>query len=106
MLHRVDRPELLRVGLLDDRVLELVDLVVELLEDGEVAVDELVDNQVGQEGGLILGDVGLGLDPLPELIQLRLLALVDSHQVVVRQVEEVLLELDRLVPREWPGRGP
>ena len=48
-LHLKDLLQLLVVGLEEDRVLELVDAVVEGCEDGEEAVDQPVDDPVEQQ---------------------------------------------------------
>src|SRR2546423_1919193 len=50
-------------------VAKLVRGVVELLQHGEERIDQLVDHQVEQEREAPPGEVGVGLDPLPQPVQ-------------------------------------
>ena len=61
----VDLVEELAAGLVDERVLERIDPLAELLHDEEIVVDDRVDEGIGQEVRPELADAALGAaDPL------------------------------------------
>ena len=80
-LHR-DRPlerGRLRVG--EDRVLQLVDLVVELRQLRQEAVDELVDDEV-EDAEALLVPLQAAVRPVTKLREDRAFALVHGDQPV------------------------
>ena len=96
VLQVVDAVERVAARLLGDVVLQPVDDVVELFEHRERGVDQDVDDHVGQEGGLRLGELGILVYALLQLEQDRCRVQVDGDQVV-GAYEEVMLPEQHLV---------
>ena len=71
VLQGVDAAEGFGRCLLDDVVLEQVDHVIELFEDGEVRIDESVDGEVRDERRFAVHQVGALVDSLLQVLQLR-----------------------------------
>ena len=113
-LEAVDVVEELPAGLVDERVLDAVDLLAELLEDEEIVVDDRVDDGVGQVVGAEGPDAALAApDPLAdraEAVPGRLLErddvvrAEDQAELVGRDVPPVRVALDH--PQDDEDRVP
>ena len=89
------------------RVLQLLELVGDLIDDREVVVDDAVGDQVVDEVEAALGGGGVDGDPPPHLVDRGDRAEVHRHQVALAEERVQLVQLElgqrRAVAREALG---
>jgi hypothetical protein len=102
-LDREDLLELGVVGSLEDAVLDRVDAVVELAEQGEEAVDQRIDHRVQDEGGVVGVEMMRG-DAGAQVAEGRAVVVMHGHEVVLGEkavhLDEVVLVAVRAVDHQ------
>jgi hypothetical protein len=100
----VDAPRHVRVAA-EDLHLDLVDVVLQAVEDGEVVVDDPVQHRVEHRHRAVREQVRVALQPVADLTELRLGGVPDGDDEVRAEEQVHLADLDDLVGVDVAGRA-